>query len=144
MPVAPKKTVLQAVETLYGSLGGLPTLWLDEVPENQGYPRATLNDGGRQPTVESLSSNDGNVNYAEVFGTFTISFFVEDDSDQAEALAVTVMEAFTPFALQLTIDPGAVMFRTSDKVSGEGERSPADKPVYKAELEYRVELSPPY
>jgi hypothetical protein len=133
--------MLQAIEVLYNSIGGgLPTLWLDEIPENQGYPRATLTDGGRVPTLDSYA--DGSP--TEVFGTFSIMFKVEDDSDVVEALAVTLMTAFTPQAIQLTFDPLAVMMRVNDVVTGTGERSPDDKPIYEAKIDYRVELSPPY
>lgn len=141
MPVVAKPTMLQAVMTLYAGIGsGLPTLYLDEVPEGAGYPRATLNDGGRVPTAASYA--DGTP--TEVFGSFTVTFKVEDDSDTAEALAITMMDVFAPTALQLTFDPLATMFRTNDRTNGTGERSPDDKPIYESVIDYRVELSPPY
>ena len=146
MPVTPKPTINQAIMTLYASLGsGLPTLWLDEVPEGQGYPRAVLNDGGRQPISQSYGLNpDGTETPADVAGSFKIKFSVEDDSDVAEALALTIMQAFTPLSLQWTYDPNVVMFRGNDVTRGTGERSPADKPVYETEIDYSLQLHPTY
>jgi hypothetical protein len=141
MPVKPSPTPMQAIKTLYASMGaGMPTLWLDEVPEGQGYPRAILTDEGKVPTGASYADTSP----TEVFGRFSIAFKVENDSDTAEALGITLMEAFPPLALQLTFDPNAVLFRENDKTSGTGERSPDDKPIYESKIDYRVEFSPPY
>lgn len=141
MPVAAKPTMTQAITTLYASMGnGMPTLWLDEVPEGQGYPRAILVDDGRKPTLASYADSSP----TEVFGRFSIAFEAENDSDVAEALGITLMETFSPRSLQISFDPLAVMFRENDKTTGIIQRSPTDSPIYQSKIDYRVEISPPY
>lgn len=138
MPVVATPTVLQAATALYDSIGGgLPQLWLNEVPEGgtaAGYPRAILEDGGEVAGDEVNA--DGTL--TTVLRSFRIRLITENDSDSAETLALLVLAAFTPTALLLTFDSNAVL--EHDKRTwttfGRLERSPADKPLYESAITY--------
>lgn len=139
MPVVAKPTVLQAAKTLYDSIGGgLPTLWLDEVPEGQGYPRAILRDGGETPEGEEINEDNGNP--TESRRDFEIELIVENDSDTAETLGLLVLNAFEPNAIQLTGDSNARLDHTRRRwrTGSNGQRSPNDKPLYSSTINYSV------
>jgi hypothetical protein len=144
MPVVAKPTVLQAVKTLYDSIGGgLPTLWLDEVPEGQGYPRALLRDGG-EVADEEINEDFGNP--TESRRDFSIELIVENDSDTAETLGLLVLNAFKPNAIQLTFDSNARLDHTKRRwtTGSSGQRSPDDKPLYSSTINYSVQMGTDY
>lgn len=144
MPVAAKTTKMQAVRTLYESLGGVPTpIYLDEAPEGTGWPRATMIDGGDVPDIRSFDE-DENGTPTLTIGTFRIEIEVENDSDAAEAAAVVVMDAFRPEAIQLTGNPEARMFRRKYSIARAKGRSNNGKPLYVARIEYRIDFSTDY
>lgn len=143
-----KPTLLQAVKETYDTIGGgLPTLWLDEVPEGgdaAGYPRAILRDGGEH-TDEELNV-DGTA--VSAIHSFQIEIVVENDSDSAETLALLVLAAFTPTSVVLTFDSEARLEHDNGKrnwsVQGLLVRSPADKPLYSATINYSMRYGTNY
>jgi hypothetical protein len=73
-----------------------------------------------------------------------LKILVENDSDLAESLALSVMTTFLPDAIQLTFDTQARMWRTNYVVRDTLVRSNAGKAVFSAELDYDCFLSPNY
>ena len=144
-----KPTLLQAVVELYDTIGGgLPTLWLDEVPEGgtaSGFPRAVLRDGG-QITDAEVNEDDGSV--PSCIHPFSIEIIVENDSDSAETLGLLVLTAFTPAAIALTFDSNARLEHDNGKrtVTTRGIliRSPADKPLYSCSITYAARYGTNY
>lgn len=141
-----KPTLLQAVKEKYDTIGGgLPTLWLDEVPEGgsaAGYPRSILRDGGQIPEPEIEA--DGTV--ASSLHSFSLEVIVENSSDDAETLGLLLLQAFTPASVALTFDAGATLEhdKRTHRTQALEERSPADKPLYSFLVNYVCRYGPNY
>lgn len=136
----PGATLLQAIKTLYGTMSGMPVLWLDEVPEDHAatLPQCVLIHGGEVPQPDSYDEANGNP--AVVFGEWDFFLFAENDSDAVETLATNLKSTFTPAALVLDFDPNARYWRTLYKVSRSPDRSTTGKPIYQAQVSYRIEF----
>lgn len=142
MPAPAKDTFLKSVRAIYGmaappsGVSAMPTLWLDEAPEGEGFPRAVLEHGGEAPDPQSFDEhNGGNASWNEAYAT--IHLFAVNNSDTAEDLATSVRSVFTPESINLTFDQDARIFRVRYLVKKDPTRSTADKPVYVASLTYK-------
>lgn len=144
MPLVPMPTLVQAVKALYKTASGVPELWLDEVPEDVAgtYPQAILTHGGEQPQPDAWDETTGTPTI--VHATWTFDFFVENNSDDAETIAVNVMTVFKPDALLVSFDDHLRCFRTGYQLSRASDRSTAAKPVYRASVTYRAQFGTDY
>lgn len=142
MPAAEKNTFLKGCRAVYAmaappsGVTAMPTLYLDEAPEGEPYPRAVIVHDGETPEPGSFDGTGGG-NAAWNEAHVTIHLMSENDSDLAEDLAISVRSVFTPESINLSFDHNAKIFRTGYKVSLAGVRSPSDKPVYVASLTYK-------
>lgn len=142
MPAAAGNTFLKACRNIYAMAAppaqfvSMPTLWLDEAPEGEGYPRAVIEHEGEVPDPQSFDKhNGGNASWNEA--RVVIHLMAENNSDDAEDLATAVRSVFLPESINLTFDQNARIFRTGYTVKKDLTRSTADKPVYVASISYK-------
>lgn len=149
MPAAAGDTFLQAMRNVYAmaappaGITSMPTLWLDEAPEGEGYPRAVIEHEGETPIPDSFDDqNNGVASFNEAIVTFHL--FAENNSDTCEALATSVMSAASPDSINLSFDQTAVIFRLQYVVKKDRTRSSVDKPVYVASIRYKGQFGTNY
>lgn len=129
-----KPTFLQACKSLYGTVIGLPELYLDEAKPGAGYPRCVMTHIGERPT-EPRDYNDEDEPTMSRAGV-VFQFEVSNDPDGAETLAIALMDAFKPNELPLSMDPKATIFRDIYRVGKSHDRDPDGNPVYYASVSY--------
>lgn len=129
-----KPTFLQACKSLYATVIGLPTLYLDEAKPGADYPRCVMTHRGERPT-EPRDYNDEN-EPTESRAEVVFEFQVSNDPDGAETLAIALMDAFKPDELPLSMDPEATIFRGDYHVGLSRDRDPNGNPVYFARVGY--------
>lgn len=130
-------TFLRAMKALYGTIAGLPTLYLDEVPANTALPHCVMSNSGEMPT-EPLEY-DENERPVLSEATVTFSLYYANSSDDAENAAILLMDAFTPGALaaQLSTSDFTSLFRLQYRLALSPDHAPSGVRVYVAMVTYR-------
>lgn len=142
-----KPTLTQAVFELYATIPTLPSLWNEEIPEDQFQLPAAyfLHEGeiaGEYHTQRAVA--------AQVVGTFTIAFF-HTDSDQCENYGNALMDVFKGEAIQLEDyqkkghtqkQLTSIIGRKKD-FRGMPQRSKETAKVYMCSIQYVVSIANP-
>ena len=124
----------------------MPTLWLEEPAQQTDYPRAILVMNGEAPWPDESVYDPTNELPSESQATFDLMLVSENDSDQAEELAISAMRAFKPRALAFDScgSDNVQMVRTNYVVRNARIRSKNDLPTFVAKISYRIRWGTDY
>jgi hypothetical protein len=134
-------TLTQAAMALYDSIGTLPVLYNEELPEDAfpQLPCAYFLHGGEVPQGWQTGSTTPD----QVEGSFTIAFF-GNGIVTVEAFATTLMQTFTPGSLAIASSPDVECFRTNYTARGTKLRDQSGAQVHMASVDYGVRFVPAY
>lgn len=126
-------TFAQALVDAYGSIGGLPTLWGEQIADSvSAYPRAELNILAQQPYY----AHEGSVEKEECRASFTVW---HTSLASLETLCTSIMDALTPTSLAID-GKKSRLWRTNYRPSISQERTANQLPVFMATIEYQAEV----
>ena len=149
-----KPTLIQAVLERWNAIGGLPSLYLDEVPENYGsfLPIAVLIHDGEKP---NYSTRNGPADTAtlngkpsQIIGRFQFEVYqagttVIGGMEAMETIVNAIMSGFLPGSLAMSNSQEAWLWREEYRANGTQLRDKNDVPVYKGTVTYVATIGNP-